>query len=131
MAGRSKTKMEQVRSELVPDSERLADVALVEADVENQVSIDSLAASAAVIITTVGPYANYGRPVVKVGLMDLRELSRSGSCNCLCTDTTVVTVLFPSCTTTTELSTGMYRELHALLRPDRRGTVHEEDDRRV
>lgn len=66
MAGRSKTKMEQVRSELVPDSQKVADVELLEADISNQASLDALAASASVIITTVGPYANYGRPVVKV-----------------------------------------------------------------
>lgn len=66
MAGRSKTKMEQVRSGLVPDSAKLADVELLEANVSDQASMDALAASASVIITTVGPYASYGRPLVEV-----------------------------------------------------------------
>lgn len=83
MAGRSKAKLEQVRSELVPDSATLADVALVEANISDQASIDSLAASASVIITTVGPYANYGRPVVKVGSLYLRQQAISDICHLL------------------------------------------------
>jgi short subunit dehydrogenase-like uncharacterized protein len=65
MAGRSRAKMEEVKTWLAEDGVDLADVPMVEADVSNQASLDSLAAASSVVVTTVGPYALYGRPVVK------------------------------------------------------------------
>src|SRR5260370_19142266 len=41
------------------------DVPLLKADVEDQKSIDALAASTRVVITTVGPYVTYGEPLVR------------------------------------------------------------------
>ena len=66
MAGRSKAKMQEIKTWLAEDGQNLADVQLVQADVGDQASLDALAASSSVVITAVGPYALYGRPVVKV-----------------------------------------------------------------
>jgi short subunit dehydrogenase-like uncharacterized protein len=59
LAGRNIGKLEALRDRLG------VDVPLLEADVEEQGSIDSLAASTRVVITTVGPYVTYGEPLVK------------------------------------------------------------------
>jgi short subunit dehydrogenase-like uncharacterized protein len=65
MAGRSRAKMEEVKTWLAEDGFDLGDVPMVEADFTNQASLDSLAAASSVVVTTVGPYALYGRPVVQ------------------------------------------------------------------
>lgn len=59
LAGRSIGKLEGLRDRLG------VDVPLLEANVEDQNSIDAVAASARVVITTVGPYIEYGEPLVK------------------------------------------------------------------
>jgi short subunit dehydrogenase-like uncharacterized protein len=71
MAGRNKIKLEAFRAELVANaaSELFHDVAelpLIEAEVDDEASLASLAASTAVLITTVGPYSKHGLLVVKV-----------------------------------------------------------------
>jgi short subunit dehydrogenase-like uncharacterized protein len=59
LAGRNMTKLEELR-------ERLGvDVPLVKADVTDEKSISDAAAATRVVITTVGPYVNYGEPLVK------------------------------------------------------------------
>jgi short subunit dehydrogenase-like uncharacterized protein len=59
LAGRNQQKLEQLR-------ERLGvDVPLLKADVTDERSIADVAAAARVVITTVGPYVNYGEPLVK------------------------------------------------------------------
>lgn len=59
LAGRNMGKLEQLR-------ERLGvDVPLVKADVTDEQSIADAAASARAVITTVGPYIEYGEPLVK------------------------------------------------------------------
>ena len=59
LAGRSMEKLEALR-------ERLGvDVPLLKADVEDQSSLDAIAASTKVVATTVGPYINYGEPLVR------------------------------------------------------------------
>jgi short subunit dehydrogenase-like uncharacterized protein len=59
LAGRNQAKLEQLR-------ERLGvDVPLLKADVTDEKSIADVAASARVVITTVGPYIEYGEPLVK------------------------------------------------------------------
>jgi short subunit dehydrogenase-like uncharacterized protein len=68
MAGRSKEKLEQVKADLATYNQQASDVALLQADISDDSSLDKLAASASVIISTVGPYAKYGRPVIKVRL---------------------------------------------------------------
>jgi short subunit dehydrogenase-like uncharacterized protein len=60
MAGRSASKLAQVRDEMgLP-----ADTPLIEADASDPASLDEMVARARVIITTVGPYLLYGEPLV-------------------------------------------------------------------
>jgi short subunit dehydrogenase-like uncharacterized protein len=61
LAGRSQSKLESVRSRLGSDQEGRA---LIEADVNDPDSIRAMAESTKVVITTVGPYINYGEPLV-------------------------------------------------------------------
>jgi short subunit dehydrogenase-like uncharacterized protein len=61
LAGRNRSKLEAVRGRL---GEAQADVALVEADVNDPGSLRALAESTRVVISTVGPYINYGEPLV-------------------------------------------------------------------
>lgn len=60
LAGRNRTKLEDVRTRLgKPDLE------LIEADVNDEASLAALAARTKSIVTTVGPYLEYGEPLVK------------------------------------------------------------------
>ncbi len=61
MAGRSQSKLEQVRDELGLDNE----LALLVADTTDQTSVNTLVASTKVLISAVGPYQQYGSDVVK------------------------------------------------------------------
>ena len=59
LAGRNRAKLEAL-------AERLgADVPLLQADVNDRASIDEIASAARVVITTVGPYIEYGEPLVE------------------------------------------------------------------
>ncbi|MBC7277927.1 saccharopine dehydrogenase NADP-binding domain-containing protein [Nocardioides sp.] len=60
LAGRSLSRLEAVR-----DSLGSADVELIQADVNDSSSLVALAARARVVITTVGPYLEFGEPLVK------------------------------------------------------------------
>ena len=61
MAGRSQSKLEEVRDEMgIP-----AEVPLVVADASDPASIDAMVNGASVIITTVGPYQLYGSDLVR------------------------------------------------------------------
>lgn len=60
MAGRSKSKLEAVRSEIGAPP----DVPLITADASNPASLDAMAQRTKVVITTVGPYQLYGEPMV-------------------------------------------------------------------
>ncbi|MCF6509591.1 enoyl-ACP reductase [Blastococcus sp. MG754426] len=62
LAGRSRDRLEEVRRSL-PSGGR--DWVLVEADSTDEASVDALARSTRVLVTTVGPYARYGLPVVE------------------------------------------------------------------
>jgi short subunit dehydrogenase-like uncharacterized protein len=62
LAGRSKSRLEAVRSQLPVAAHRWA---LIEADSEDAGSIAALAANTRVVFTTVGPYAKHGLPVVE------------------------------------------------------------------
>jgi short subunit dehydrogenase-like uncharacterized protein len=64
LAGRSQAKLEGVRDRLAAIDPAAGDVALLIADVDDPASIRRVAESAKVVITTVGPYINYGEPVV-------------------------------------------------------------------
>ena len=58
LAGRNRSKLEALRDRLA------ADLTLVEADVDDPASLQALASSTRVLITTVGPYIKYGEAVV-------------------------------------------------------------------
>ena len=59
LAGRSAGRLEKVRAELGTDWP------LIEADSDDPVSLASLARATRVVISTVGPYAKYGLPLVE------------------------------------------------------------------
>lgn len=61
LAGRSLDKLTAVRDELGPAA---ADWELVVADSTDEESLDALAARTTAVITTVGPYLRYGKPLV-------------------------------------------------------------------
>lgn len=61
LAGRSRKKLEDVRSRLGPEHSA---VPLIEADIGDSASMRRLAESAKVVISTVGPYIHYGEPAV-------------------------------------------------------------------
>ena len=63
MAGRSIDKLEQVRSAL---GRRAARLPLLVTDAADEDSLRQLCAAAHVVVSTVGPYALYGEPLVKV-----------------------------------------------------------------
>src|SRR5262245_18831397 len=60
LAGRNRTKLEAVRSRLAGLDPALADLELIEADSADRASLDALARRTKVVITTVGPYLQYG-----------------------------------------------------------------------
>ena len=62
LAGRNQAKLASVRDGLAVGS---ADIALLHADVTDHDSLRRLAESARVVVSTVGPYATYGEPLVK------------------------------------------------------------------
>lgn len=62
LAGRSLDKLAAVRAELGPAA---ADWPLVQADSNDQASLNALAARTKVVVTTVGPYLRYGLPLVQ------------------------------------------------------------------
>ncbi len=64
LAGRSIAKLEAVRTRLAAINPALADLELLQADVADPASIAVVAASTKVVITTVGPYLQYGEPLV-------------------------------------------------------------------
>ncbi len=61
LAGRNQAKLEAVRGRL---GDGHAGLALLTADVTDPASMRAIAASAKVVITTVGPYIHYGEPLV-------------------------------------------------------------------
>ncbi len=63
MAARSKPRLEELRRELGAGA---AQVPLLVADAADEASLMALAAKARVIVSTVGPYALYGEPLVKI-----------------------------------------------------------------
>jgi short subunit dehydrogenase-like uncharacterized protein len=65
IAGRSAAKLADVRRGLVAINPDCESVAMLEADVGDRASLDRLAASTRVLLTTVGPYARYGEAVVR------------------------------------------------------------------
>src|SRR3954454_4648922 len=62
LGGRSRSKLEQVRSSL---GARAADWPLLVADSSDVAAVEQLANATRVVVTTVGPYAKYGMPLVE------------------------------------------------------------------
>lgn len=65
IAGRSASKLETVRTRLVALNERFRSLPLIEASLDDAASLQRMAASTRVLITTVGPFIQYGEPVVR------------------------------------------------------------------
>jgi saccharopine dehydrogenase (NAD+, L-glutamate forming) len=64
LAGRNQQKLEEVRRRLAAIDPRLETMELLIADTSDQASIDAVAERARVVITTVGPYMEFGEPLV-------------------------------------------------------------------
>ncbi len=64
LAGRSADKLVRVRARVAEINPACAEPALIEADVGDAAAMRALAESASVVITTVGPYIEYGEAVV-------------------------------------------------------------------
>jgi short subunit dehydrogenase-like uncharacterized protein len=64
LAGRSRAKLEGVREHLAATDAALGDLPLLMADVDDDVSLKDVANRARVVITTVGPYLQFGEPLV-------------------------------------------------------------------
>jgi short subunit dehydrogenase-like uncharacterized protein len=64
LAGRSLGKLEGVRDRLTQVNPAAAQLPLLQADINDPSSVRALAQSARVVITTVGPYIEYGEPLV-------------------------------------------------------------------
>ena len=64
LAGRSRDKLEKVRARLAEVDASLATLPLLLADVTEPESLQAVAEQTRVVITTVGPYIEYGEPLV-------------------------------------------------------------------
>ncbi|XVQ06472.1 saccharopine dehydrogenase family protein [Spirillospora sp. CA-255316] len=64
LAGRNHAKLEAVRDRLAAIDPVCKDLPLLHADTDDVPSIDRIARSTRVVITTVGPYVRYGEPLV-------------------------------------------------------------------
>ncbi len=64
LAGRNRSKLEAVRSRLAEIDPGLASLPLLHADVTDSASLLAVATATRVVITTVGPYIEYGEPLV-------------------------------------------------------------------
>eukprot|EP00599_Poterioochromonas_sp_BG-1_P007141 CAMPEP_0173148702 /NCGR_PEP_ID=MMETSP1105-20130129/9877_1 /TAXON_ID=2985 /ORGANISM="Ochromonas sp., Strain BG-1" /LENGTH=490 /DNA_ID=CAMNT_0014063407 /DNA_START=339 /DNA_END=1811 /DNA_ORIENTATION=+ len=65
IAGRRREALEKVRNDLVKYNAALKDLPIVIADSFDEASLNKLAASTKVVITTAGPFSIYGAPLVK------------------------------------------------------------------
>ncbi|NUP15164.1 MAG: saccharopine dehydrogenase [Streptomyces sp.] len=64
LAGRNQAKLEAVRNRLLRINQQLDDMALLHVDSSDEQSLARVAESTRVVITTVGPYLEYGEPLV-------------------------------------------------------------------
>jgi short subunit dehydrogenase-like uncharacterized protein len=64
LAGRNAAKLDAARGRLVELDPALADLELIEADSGDRASLDAMVRRAKVVITTVGPYQQFGEPLV-------------------------------------------------------------------
>jgi short subunit dehydrogenase-like uncharacterized protein len=64
LAGRSRAKLQEVRSGLAKLDPRAAELEIVLADASDRGALEAVAAQTRVVLTTVGPYAIHGEPLV-------------------------------------------------------------------
>ncbi|MEW2356781.1 saccharopine dehydrogenase NADP-binding domain-containing protein [Spirillospora sp. NPDC029432] len=64
LAGRNQARLEAVRERLAQVEPACKDLPLLHADSTDPASLEEIARAARVVITTVGPYARYGEPLV-------------------------------------------------------------------
>jgi short subunit dehydrogenase-like uncharacterized protein len=64
LAGRNPAKLQAVRDRLAAIDPRHADLPLLHADATDRASLDAVAQATKAVITTVGPYIEYGEPLV-------------------------------------------------------------------
>jgi short subunit dehydrogenase-like uncharacterized protein len=64
LAGRNRAKLEAVRDRLATINPECAELELLHADITDGESLREVAGAARVVITTVGPYLEYGEPLV-------------------------------------------------------------------
>jgi short subunit dehydrogenase-like uncharacterized protein len=64
LAGRNRGKLEALRDRLSTVDKKLSELPLLHADTTDPASLKAVAESTKVVITTVGPYATYGEPLV-------------------------------------------------------------------
>ena len=64
LVGRNRSKLEAVAARLAAEVPGAAVPEIVEADAADRAALDAVAASTRVVLTTVGPYALYGEPLV-------------------------------------------------------------------
>lgn len=81
IAGRRREALEKVRNDLVKYNAALKDLPIVIADSFDEASLNKLAASTKVVITTAGPFSIYGAPLVK---------------SCACKEFCSILICFPS-----------------------------------
>jgi short subunit dehydrogenase-like uncharacterized protein len=65
IAGRNRGKLEEIKKALEAIEPACAKVGVIEARADDRPSLARMAASARVVLTTVGPYAEHGEPVVE------------------------------------------------------------------
>lgn len=65
LAGRSQSKLQQLRNSLTPASGQASELPLLLADAADEASLLRLCQQTRAIVSTVGPYALYGEPLVK------------------------------------------------------------------
>jgi short subunit dehydrogenase-like uncharacterized protein len=64
LAGRNLAKLREVRDQLMPFNPACADLALLQADANDAASLQAVAQSTRLVISTVGPYIRYGEALV-------------------------------------------------------------------
>jgi short subunit dehydrogenase-like uncharacterized protein len=64
IAGRNRGKLEKLRAELAAENAAIGELEILTADVSDRASVRRVAEAAKVVVTTVGPYLEYGEPLV-------------------------------------------------------------------
>ncbi|MDQ1635937.1 MAG: hypothetical protein QOJ32_2746, partial [Frankiaceae bacterium] len=64
IAGRNRGKLEKLRDELAAENATIGELEILTADVGDRPSVRRVAEAAKVVVTTVGPYLEYGEPLV-------------------------------------------------------------------